>query len=71
MLKKHATYFRNALVMVSIGVYSEMGYLENILYDALFSDNNKSLVEKSSKKYSTINGYDISKYKYNYHSTKK
>lgn len=71
MLKKHAAYFRNSLVMASIGIHSEMGYLENILYDALFSDNNKSLVETNSKKYSTINGYDISKYKYNYHSTKK
>lgn len=71
MLKKHAAYFRNSLVMALLDVYSEMGYLENILYDALFSHNNKSLSEASSKKYSTINGYDISKYKYNYHSTKK
>ncbi len=71
MLKKHAAYFRNSLVMASLGVYSEMDYLENILYDAMFSHNKKTLSEASSKKYSTINGYDISKYKYNYHSTKK
>lgn len=71
MMKNHAAYFRNALVMASLNIYSEMKYLEEILYDALFANDRVKVINGYKKKYSTINGYDISKYKYNYHSTKK
>ncbi|MDX9808224.1 MAG: Fic family protein, partial [Acholeplasma sp.] len=36
LLKKHASYVRNALVMASLDEYSEYQYLENILKDAIF-----------------------------------
>lgn len=66
-LSENAKFFRNALVLASIGQYSEYNHLESILSDSIKcrSDANKT----SSEKYQTIKGYDLSKYKYNYHSS--
>lgn len=65
---KHAKYFRNALVLSSIGEYSEFNYLEEILKDSVSFKNMNSIDEN---KYQTIRGYNLEKYEYNYHLSKK
>ncbi len=65
---KHAKYFRNALVLASIGEYSEYNYLEEILKDSVSFKKFNSFDEA---KYQTIRGYNLEKYEYNYHSSKK
>ena len=67
-IDKHAKYFRNALVLASIGEYSEYNYLEEILKDSI---GFKITDQLSGDKYQTIKGYNLDKYEYNYHSTKK
>ena len=67
-LSSNAKYFRNALVLASIGQYSEYQHLEKILNDSILPE--KDLKGTPSDKYSTINGYDLKNYKYNYHSAK-
>lgn len=67
-INKHAKYFRNALVLASIGEYSEYSYLEEILKDSIsfkVADGDLNI------KYQTIKGYNLDKYEYNYHSSKK
>lgn len=64
---EHAKYFRNALVLASIGEYSEYEHLENILMDSV----SMKVTEDGGKKYKTIKGYELDKYKYNYHSAKE
>ena len=64
---EHSKYFRNALVLASIGEYSEYEHLELILNDAV---SIKKIVD-SEKKYQTIKDYDLEKYEYNYHHMKK
>lgn len=61
-LSNNAKFFRNALVLASIGQYSEYQHLETILEDSVAS------VDTTSEKYSTIRGYNLKDYKYNYHS---
>ncbi len=63
-INKHAKYFRNALVLASIGEYSEYNHLEEILKDAI----SVKIISDDSVKYKTIRGYNLDKYKYNYHS---
>ncbi len=71
LLEKHSKYFRNALVLASIGEYSEYQHLELILNDAIFGiTKNLPLNEDKSKKYKTIKNLDLSTYKYNYHTKK-
>ena len=71
LLEKHSKYFRNALVLASIGEYSEYQHLELILNDAIFGiTTNLPLNEDKSKKYKTIKNLDLSTYKYNYHTKK-
>lgn len=65
---KHAKYFRNALVLASIAEYSEYQYLEEILKDSVSFKNINSIDEN---KYQTIREYNLEKYEYNYHSSKK
>ena len=65
---KHAKYFRNALVLSSIGEYSEYNYLEEILKDSV---SIKNIESNSDERYQTIKGYNLSKYHYNYHTPKK
>lgn len=67
-ISKHAKYFRNALVLASIGEYSEYIYLENILLDSI---SEKDINIKYDKKYQTIKGYNLEQYEYNYHSKKE
>lgn len=67
-IDKHAKYFRNALVLASIDEYSEYNYLEEILKDSI---SFKIVNDESNIKYQTIKGYDLDKYEYNYHSSKK
>lgn len=65
-LSKHAKFFRNALVLASIGKYSEFNHLESILTDSVDNES----VSVNDKKYSEINGYNLDNYKYNYHLVK-
>ena len=67
-IHRHAKYFRNALVLASIGEYSEYNYLEEILKDSI---SFKIVDEDLNIKYQTIKGYNLDKYEYNYHSSKK
>lgn len=70
-LEKHSKYFRNALVLASIGEYSEYDHLERILRDTLFDIASKrGKVKKSNERYDTIKSLDLKKYKYNYHTEK-
>ena len=64
---EHSKYFRNALVLASIGEYSEYEHLELILSDAT---SIKRIVD-GDKKYQTIKDYNLEKYEYNYHHVKK
>lgn len=64
---EHSKFFRNALVLASIGEYSEYEHLELILSDAI---SIKKIVA-GEKKYQTIKDYNLEKYEYNYHQIKK
>ena len=64
---EHSKFFRNALVLASIGEYSEYEHLEMILSDAI---SLKKIVA-GDKKYQTIKEYNLEKYEYNYHHLKK
>ena len=64
---EHSKYFRNALVLASIGEYSEYEHLEMILSDAT---SLKKIVD-GNKRYQTINEYNLEKYEYNYHHLKQ
>ena len=63
---EHVKYFRNAMVLNSIGEYAEPEHLEEFLSDALLIRNPKD----STEKYKTINGYEVEKYRYAQHSSK-
>lgn len=67
-IDKHAKYFRNALVLASIGKYSEYNYLEEILKDSI---SFKVIDNEHNLKYQSIKGYNLDKYEYNYHNSKK
>ena len=64
---EHSKFFRNALVLASIGEYSEYEHLEMILSDAISLKKNVD----GDKKYQTIKEYNLEKYEYNYHHLKK
>jgi cell filamentation protein len=66
LISHHAKYFRNALVMASLGQYAEYQYLQNILIDAV--SNKADLGKKES--YDRIKDYHIDQYKYAYHKAK-
>lgn len=65
-IDEHSKFFRNALVLASIGEYSEFEYLESILLDAVTL---KIKIIKKDK-YKDIKGYKLDKYVYNYHRIK-
>lgn len=67
LISHHAKYFRNALVMASLGQYAEYQYVQNILLDALSS----GLGIGKTRKYSKIKDYHIDQYKYTYHKAKR
>ena len=64
LLSQNASYLRSALVMASIGEYSETHYLEKIIRDALTSNTHRpSQSEKSEpEKYTSIGDYEIEGY---------
>ena len=64
---EHSKFFRNALVLASIGEYSEYEHLEMILSDAV---SLKKIID-NEKRYQTIRDYSLEKYEYNYHHLKK
>ena len=64
---EHSKFFRNALVLASIGEYSEYEHLEMILSDAI----SLKKVTNGESKYQTIKDYNLEKYEYNYHHLKK
>ena len=64
-LGKHSKYFRNALVMASIGQYSEYNYLTDILADTT------SFRSGRENKYKTIRDYEVDKYEYRPHYYKE
>lgn len=64
---EHSKFFRNALVLASIGAYSEFEHLEMILSDAI----SLKKVTNGESKYQTIKDYNLEKYEYNYHHLKK
>ena len=54
-------------MLASIGEYSEYNYLEEILEDTIGFKVDDDL----NIKYQTIKDYNLDKYEYNYHSSKK
>ena len=64
---EHSKYFRNALVLASIGEYSEYEHLELILTEATIINK----IVDGDKKYQTIKDYNLEKYEYNYHHIRK
>ena len=66
LISHHAKYFRNAIVMASLGQYAEYQYLQSILIDAV---SNKADVVKKEK-YDKIKDYQIDQYNYVYHKAK-
>ncbi|MGI6735586.1 MAG: Fic/DOC family protein [Bacilli bacterium] len=71
LLEKHAKYFRNALVLASIGEYSEPEYLQKILKEAIFGTGDTKTKEHINNDYNKIRDYEVSNYKYNYHTKKQ
>lgn len=70
-LESNAKYFRNALVLASLGEYSEFEHLERILGDAISLQNTISKrTNEHSIKYNKIKDLDLKDYKYNYHQKK-
>lgn len=64
-ISQHSKYFRNALVMASLGEYRENQYLEKLIEGAMIHE-----APEGDGGFETINGYKMSDYKYNYHYRK-
>lgn len=64
-LGKYASYFRNALVLASIGYRSKKEFLVGIINDIV------NCYDKNSDKYKTIDGFDCEKYDYRPHTLEK
>lgn len=64
-LGENAAYFRNALVLASIGFRSKKEYLIGIIFDCV------SYLDKDSNKYKTIDGFDCEKYDARPHTVEK
>lgn len=72
LLKSHAAYFRNALVMASLGEYSEYQYLEEILDDAIMHKSTSGKkTSTQSNKYEKIKHIKMKNHTHNYHHQKK
>ena len=63
-LGTHSAYFRNALVLASLYSASKPEYLLGIVKDI-------TSISKTKNKYQSIEGYDVNKYKYSYHTIDK
>jgi len=66
LISQHAKYFRNALVMASLGQYSEYQYVQNIMIDAVSSRSEKPQEDK----YRKIKDYHVDHYEHTYHKAK-
>ncbi len=66
LIRQHAKYFRNALVMASLGEHAEYQYLQNILVDAITNED----AAVSKDKYTKIKDYEINTYQYVHHKAK-
>ena len=64
-LGKNAKYFRNALVLASLYSASKPEYLNGIVFDSVTIKN------VNTKKYETINDYEVEKYSYENHTMEK
>ena len=64
-LSKNSKYFRNALVLNSLYSSSKPEYILGIVSDAATIKN------VSTKKYETIDGYEVNKYQYTNHTVDK
>ena len=64
-LGDNAKYFRTALVVASLYSLSKPEYLRGIIKDST------TLKNKTTKKYETIDGYEVSKYSYQNHTIDK
>lgn len=64
-LSKNGKYFRNALVLSCLYSSSKSEYLLGIVQDAVTQKN------ISSKKYETIDGFEVNKYSYTKHTIEK
>ena len=64
-LGENAIFFRNSLVLASIGFRSKKEYLLGIINDSV------SIEEPDSKKYKTIDGFDCEKYDARPHTVEK
>ena len=64
-LAENAIFFRNSLVLASIGFRSKKEYLLGIINDSV------SIEEPDSNKYKTIDGFDCEKYDARPHTVKK
>lgn len=62
---KNAKYFRNSLVLASLYSRSRKEFLQSIIKDATTVKN------VDSKKYQTIDGYEVDKYAYQNHTVEK
>lgn len=72
LLKTHAAYVRNALVMASLGEYSDYQYLEKILGDAIMhASTSGKKTSAQSNRYEKIKNIKMKNYTYNYHHQKK
>lgn len=64
-LSKNGKYFRNALVLNCLYSNSKSEYITGIVTDAV------TLKNVSSKKYETIDGFEVNKYSYTNHTVEK
>lgn len=64
-LSRNGKYFRNALVLSCLYSSSKSEYLLGIVQDAVTQKN------ISSKKYETIDGFEVNKYSYTKHTIEK
>ncbi len=72
LLKVHAAFFRNALVMASLGAYSDYRYLEEILADAITHKSRTSRQpQRKDKKYESVKNVKMKNYVYTRHQMKK
>ena len=61
-ISKHSKYFRNALVLASCYSRSKPQYLKGIIADSV------SINDSFGSSYSTLEGYQVEKYAYSYHT---
>lgn len=66
IISKNAKYFRNSLVLASLGDYADFQYLEKIIGDSI----SIKVKTKTGLAYKTINGYNVEKYNYSLHKAK-